>query len=374
MEYVLHENCSLINKDLKYYYTYKISNLINNKYYYGKHSTNNLYDNYSGSGTILKNAYKKYGKENFKFEVLKYFHNENELNIAEKELINDSVIFDKNSYNITIGGHGGKNKNLLNKVTVCDKNGKTYCVSKNDLRYLNGELSAIAKNKIPVKDKNGVYKQILKSEYDSSLYTTVSKGKITVKDVNGNKLFVDITDPKYVSGEYIPYSSGFCNLINNKTGKLEYVEANKCGKTHYSPFKNQIPDNKNKICVFDLNLNQIYVDKNDDRINKTLFLYKDIKKKSNKIKVRTPENKIKIVFKTDPKYISGEYIDASLRKCKYKDKDGKILQFYSNNPECKGLMKQQYGYIINNNYQKIVIFPDDIRLQTGECILKKNKL
>ena len=97
MEYVLHENCSLINKDLKYYYTYKISNLINNKYYYGKHSTNNLYDNYSGSGTILKNAYKKYGKENFKFEVLKYFHNENELNIAEKELINDSVIFDKNS-------------------------------------------------------------------------------------------------------------------------------------------------------------------------------------------------------------------------------------------------------------------------------------
>ena len=33
-----------------------------------------------------------------------------------------------------------------------------------------------------------------------------------------------------------------------------------------------------------------------------------------------------------------------------------------------------YGIYTNNNYQKIVIFPDDIRLQTGECILKKNKL
>ena len=63
-----------------YNYFYKITNLINNHFYYGVHSTNNLNDGYFGSGVKLKQAVKKYGKENFKKEILFISSNEQENN------------------------------------------------------------------------------------------------------------------------------------------------------------------------------------------------------------------------------------------------------------------------------------------------------
>jgi hypothetical protein len=48
---------------------YKTTNLINNKIYIGKSNTNN--SDYLGSGKRLKLAIKKYGKENFKKEMLR---------------------------------------------------------------------------------------------------------------------------------------------------------------------------------------------------------------------------------------------------------------------------------------------------------------
>lgn len=51
-------------------YIYKITNLLNGKIYVGKHTCKNIENLYYGSGVAIKSAIKKYGKENFKKDVL----------------------------------------------------------------------------------------------------------------------------------------------------------------------------------------------------------------------------------------------------------------------------------------------------------------
>ena len=85
---------------------YKTTNLINGKIYVGKDSHNN--SNYFGSGKYIWNAIKKYGKENFKKEIICECNSKEELNKKEifwiKEL--NSKDF-KIGYNLTDGGDGG---------------------------------------------------------------------------------------------------------------------------------------------------------------------------------------------------------------------------------------------------------------------------
>jgi len=94
-------------KDKKYHFTYKTTNLINNRYYLGMHSTNCLDDGYLGSGKRLYYELKKYGRDNFKFEILKQFNSREELVQAEVNLVSEEVLKDPNCLNIVVGGSGG---------------------------------------------------------------------------------------------------------------------------------------------------------------------------------------------------------------------------------------------------------------------------
>ena len=89
----------------KYHYFYKITNLINGKYYYGIHSTNNLDDGYMGSGKALRTSIKKYGLENFSKEILKFFDTIEELSDYEKLIVNEKLLEDPNCYNMVKGGY-----------------------------------------------------------------------------------------------------------------------------------------------------------------------------------------------------------------------------------------------------------------------------
>ena len=92
---------------MKQYYIYLTINLINGKKYIGKHY-GELDDSYLGSGTILQKAINKYGKQNFKKEILYISKDEKENCIKEKEFIQAfNATQSKQFYNIHEGGAGG---------------------------------------------------------------------------------------------------------------------------------------------------------------------------------------------------------------------------------------------------------------------------
>lgn len=91
------------------FYIYRITNLINGKTYIGQHKYKETpYDDYMGSGKILKQAYTKYGMDNFIKDIIV-------ANIEDKETIDKLEIkyiaFERASngngcYNIADGGNG----------------------------------------------------------------------------------------------------------------------------------------------------------------------------------------------------------------------------------------------------------------------------
>ena len=90
-----------------FYTIYKVTNIINNKIYIGKHQTLNPNDSYLGSGVALKKSISKHGKENFRKEVLFIFDSEQEMNLKEKELITEEFVARPDTYNLGVGGEGG---------------------------------------------------------------------------------------------------------------------------------------------------------------------------------------------------------------------------------------------------------------------------
>lgn len=90
------------------YYIYEITNNINGKTYVGQHKYTNINDSYMGSGKILREAFDKYGKENFTKEILIS-------GIPYKEVADHFERFyislyrqeGKCEYNIADGGQGG---------------------------------------------------------------------------------------------------------------------------------------------------------------------------------------------------------------------------------------------------------------------------
>lgn len=93
----------------KHYLIYQTTNLVNNKIYIGKHITEDIEDQYFGSGKYLKRAIEKYGLENFEFKILFELQNEEEMNLLEKCVVTQEFCDRKDTYNINVGGDGGWN-------------------------------------------------------------------------------------------------------------------------------------------------------------------------------------------------------------------------------------------------------------------------
>lgn len=92
-----------------YGFIYETTNLVNGKKYIGKRIYDSNWENYLGSGEILKMALKKYGRENFKRIILKECVDRQELESEEIRFIKlYNAVKSPIYYNLAEGGTGGR--------------------------------------------------------------------------------------------------------------------------------------------------------------------------------------------------------------------------------------------------------------------------
>ena len=112
---------------------YKITNKSNGKFYIGQTSTSikerwSKHCNNGSHCTYLKNAIKKYGKENFIIEEIYIAKDRGELNKLEKAAIIEYNSLYPSGYNLTTGGdafsHNEETKRKISKAQLGSKRGK----------------------------------------------------------------------------------------------------------------------------------------------------------------------------------------------------------------------------------------------------------
>ena len=167
------------------YYVYKTTNIANNKIYVGVHKSDNIQnDNYLGSGKYLNEAIKKYGKQNFKRQILFQCKTQKQMYQKQAQIVNQQFLKRQDTYNLTPGGYGG----LAGMVVVKDKDGNVLKVPKDDPRYLSGQL------------------------------VSVNEGIVTVKDKDGKCFEVSKDDPRYLSGQLVGVNKGIKMPKNHQKG------------------------------------------------------------------------------------------------------------------------------------------------------------
>lgn len=90
----------------KYHFLYKTTCTVTGRYYVGVHSTDNIDDDYLGSGKRFRFSVEKHGRENHKREILEMFSDRKSLLIRESEIVNDDLLNDELCMNLVKGGGG----------------------------------------------------------------------------------------------------------------------------------------------------------------------------------------------------------------------------------------------------------------------------
>ena len=337
------------NRVYKYHYFYRITNKKTGQFYFGIHSTNNLNDNYMGSGTFLKKEYRLWGKDMFYKEILKFFETREDLIKYEQAIVNEDVLNNPLCLNIIKGGLAGLGTGFtVGLVTVKDSSGNYFDVKTNDPRYISGEL------------------------------VSVNKNMVSVRDVFGNTFKVHVNDPRYIAGELTIVSKGNKGGLGRthvvKDGECKFIlkeelqqylddgweHKSKC-RGRVSPTKGMIwickEDERKIIRKEDLQqylddgwvrtrnvrplLGTICVLKNDvekyiqkEELQQYLddgWIKKGKSRNKGKVTVFDPITKSYIqVEKTNPRYVSGELktklqiLNTNAKNTKYINKDGQV--------------------------------------------------
>ena len=150
-----------------YGYVYITTNLINNKKYIGQHKSDLFDIKYLGSGINIKKSIKKYGKENFKVELLEWCETQDDADEKERYYITKYNTQNCDiGYNITIGGqkrfftgqtHSDEAKEKMSERAKRRNNHKPTTAGR--IYYTNGEINKCIKPEdVEYWESQGFYK------------------------------------------------------------------------------------------------------------------------------------------------------------------------------------------------------------------------
>jgi len=171
-----------MRKEKQYHFIYKTTNLLSGRYYIGMHSSDSLTDGYLGSGTYLRRAINKHGKENFEREILEFCKTREELKSRENEIVTLNEIAKVNCMNLRVGGGFGGEFWLNHKPT-------SY--------WLNKSRSDATKEKIANGNKNKILSHETKekiSKNHSKYWTDKTRSDVTKLKMSEARLGIKLSD------------------------------------------------------------------------------------------------------------------------------------------------------------------------------------
>lgn len=255
-----------------YGFIYCTKNLINNKKYIGQHKYCGKIDKYYlGSGIALNNSIKKYGRKNFKREIICECETLEELNNKEIYYINLlDAVNSKEFYNLALGGNGGegnhwwensseeaRNKaNLIRSQKMKGENNPFY--GKKHSRETRDKLSFNASQRIG--KKNPFYGKHITDEHKLKMNNAL--GDISGKNnpfygkkhtEKTRKIMRDFANKKFANPNYLhPNSKPIILEFLDSKQQILFVDSRHCFK-YLENNKLNTKNNNNNIYTFSFN-------------------------------------------------------------------------------------------------------------------------
>jgi group I intron endonuclease len=142
---------------MKFGFIYITTCLVNNKKYLGQRKYSRGWKDYIGSGVAFQKAVEKYGKENFRREIICEAETAEELNKLEYELSQQyDVVNSEEWYNLCYGGYStnGFKFSEDSKRVMSEKKKGLYDGNKNPMYGVHRKLTEEHKRKISLNAKN----------------------------------------------------------------------------------------------------------------------------------------------------------------------------------------------------------------------------
>lgn len=191
--------------DIKRFYIYRIINIENGHDYIGRKRESNtrspLNDNYWGSGTLIKEAIQKYGKQNFRKEIIEY-------GLTYEDAVNREVFWiqkfrdeGKGYYNISPGLEGFGNRDIIDNKYLTEYNEHISEKVKNDWKNMSeqdylkrtGNMKIAWENRTPEdkedfsKKRSIIQKEVYSNMSEEERQTANNKRINSLKEMHKNR-------------------------------------------------------------------------------------------------------------------------------------------------------------------------------------------